>query len=56
MVRFLHSNGAEEYAARIVVFIFHNTNFTTENGQWVAILFFRENVVGNPLVLLKALC
>jgi len=56
MVRFLHSNGAEEYAARIVVFIFHNINFTTENGQWVAILFFREAIARNDFVCAEMPC
>jgi hypothetical protein len=33
MVRFQASGGVEEYAARIVVFTFHNANYSRKNGQ-----------------------
>jgi hypothetical protein len=33
MVRFQASGGVEECAARIVVFTFHNVNYSRKNGQ-----------------------
>ncbi len=35
--------------------LFHNANYSRKNGQ-LGNLIFPENVAGNPLVLLKALC